>query len=330
MIAIGPAGKKSRIWNGLSGFPRLEAEPPADQRCNWPTRKRYITPVSIAHTHTEFNWPKFATQICGTIVDLKFPPYPSTEATKPRRENKSFQIDFTLTTHLWRQIISKESLPAKQQSFNFERCLDFGGFAVLEQESHQSGQDRSPRYLQWAHSLVRRPYPSIFLLNVTCLQCLHYQPVLPLVAPPNLPHPLLSPQSRKLRQNMPLLQVAILMWENTQICAKPWIGESEHCGRTIWTTPLVDIVQCAIVVWEILKPHWSAIFNCAVCPHCQKLPVSPPRETWRLMLLYLEENRATAQWHGWEVLPSSSCQPSVKLLAGHPLNRTLCPWPTTY
>ena len=63
---------------------------------------------------------------------------------------------------------------------------------MLEQESHQSGQDRSPRYLQWAHSLVRRPYPSIFLLNVTCLQCLHYQPVLPLVAPPNLPHPLLG------------------------------------------------------------------------------------------------------------------------------------------
>ena len=31
-------------------------------------------------------------------------------------------------------------------------------------------------------------------------------------------------------------------------------------------------------------------------------------------VINLEENRATAQWPGWKVLPSSSCQPSVKLL----------------
>ena len=103
--------KKSRIWNGFSGFPEAWGR---TTTTIWPTvqltNKKKIHYSHFNCTHTDFNWPKFATKIPSSIFDLKFPPCPSEEATKPRRENKSFQIDFTLTTLPCWQIISKESL----------------------------------------------------------------------------------------------------------------------------------------------------------------------------------------------------------------------------
>ena len=92
--------KKSRIWNGFSGFPEAWGR---TTTTTWPTvqltNKKKIHYSHFNCTHTDFNWPKFATKIPSSIFDLKFPPCPSEEATKPRRENKSFQIDFTLVTH---------------------------------------------------------------------------------------------------------------------------------------------------------------------------------------------------------------------------------------